>query len=270
MVHIKPRLIFHLTHRGRLLRKTKICLYWYLASGSLGSLIPTLAAYFIALLNHRKVWVGRNLEGHLVPTPYHGQGHHLLELPMAPSNLALDTTKDGAYLSHTTALLKVFHKSISIHIATEQQQQHVGSTPHPRKVNLLPMRLMSPPWTTSTQHKRFTQGFSTGPDASKFFLSELLNLFDRSPISQTRSGTQRGANAIINSVMSPTEMQFLGQVFRDHTFSSCRLSSNQKKKLRVCYFISFFPPQRTRRQYPGKARPPQPLQAMRVHLFPRC
>ena len=225
MVRIKSRLIFHLTHQGRLLRKTKICSSWYLVSGSLGSLIPTLAAHFVVTQNHRKVWVRRNLEGHLVSTPSHRQGHCPLDQVAQGSIQPGLGHYEGWGISVTTsALLKVFHKPISIHIATEQQQQQqVGSSSQARKANLQPVSTNEPSiiaftWTTSRQRKRFTQGFSTGPDPSKIFLSILFNLFVRSPISHNRAGTQWGASAIINSVMSPTEMQFLGEVFRDHTY----------------------------------------------------
>ena len=42
-------------------------------------------------------WTGRDLKGHLVPPPCHGQGcHPPVQLPRASSNLALSASKDGA------------------------------------------------------------------------------------------------------------------------------------------------------------------------------
>jgi len=42
-------------------------------------------------------WVGRDLKGHPVPTPCHGQGcHPAAQAAQGPPNLALNASRDGA------------------------------------------------------------------------------------------------------------------------------------------------------------------------------
>ncbi|KAM4755607.1 farnesyl pyrophosphate synthase isoform 2-T2 [Cyanocitta cristata] len=49
--------------------------------------------------NHRLVWVGRDIKDHLVPLPCHGRDtFHCPNLLQAPSNLALDTSRDSGQL----------------------------------------------------------------------------------------------------------------------------------------------------------------------------
>ncbi|KAJ7407078.1 hypothetical protein BTVI_63908 [Pitangus sulphuratus] len=56
------------------------------------------------ILKGRMVWVERDLKDHLVPTPCHGQGHLPLGVAQAPSNLALNASRDG---TSTASLCKI-------------------------------------------------------------------------------------------------------------------------------------------------------------------
>lgn len=65
---------------------------YLLWDGSIG-----MRSHLIESQNRRMPYVARDLKGHLVPIPCHGLvATHKIRLLMAPSNLTLTTSRDGA------------------------------------------------------------------------------------------------------------------------------------------------------------------------------
>ena len=79
-------------------------------------IIPSFGYTFENSQNHGMAWVGRDLKDHESPTPLPGRATSLpiysTRLPRAPSNLALNTSRDrasttsrGSLFQHLTTLL---------------------------------------------------------------------------------------------------------------------------------------------------------------------
>lgn len=112
-------------------------------------------------------------------------------------------------------------------------------------------------WTTSRQHKRPTQGFSTGPAASKISLSKPLSLFFRSAIPKLEPGPRGEVVQLLIALWAYRNVIPWTGIRGSHIFSTWRSSGNQKKKVGGLLFYIFLPPTENKEviSRQGKASP---------------